>query len=220
MKYVVGNWKCNPSNLDRTQEILNFVNKEVENNQKTKVVVCPPFVYISEASVNFNLEIGAQNCFWKKEGSYTGEISVSMLKDLHCKYVIIGHSERRKLFDEKEEIIKKKVKICLEVGLTPILCVDKISQIFEEINKKVIIAYEPLSAIGSGEPVDWKEAKEMNLEIKDVLNSDQVVLYGGSVNSRNVLDFVEKAQFNGVLVGGNSLKPQEFVKIIKKVDEI
>jgi len=223
MKYVIGNWKCYPSNLDKAQELLNSLSDKLEIKKEVEVVVCPPFVYLPEASENFKLKLGAQNCFWKKEGSYTGEVSASMLKDLHCKYVIIGHSERRDLFNEKGEIIKKKIKVCLEEGLIPILCIDKISQIknvLEEINEKVIIAYEPLSAIGSGEPVDWEKAKEVNLKIKNVLSSNYSVLYGGSVNSKNALNFIDKAQFDGVLVGGNSLKPQEFVKIIKKVDEI
>ncbi len=227
--FVVGNWKCNPKTLKRARKFLNGVNDHFERSEKVQVIICPPFVFIPKTVNNLNhqlnFDLGAQNCFWEKGGSFTGEVSVLMLKDLNCKYVIIGHSERRRLFKEEGEVIQKKISLCLEESLIPILCIDKISQLETglkniEDKSKVIIAFEPISAIGTGKPYNPEKAKKMNSEIQNTFKEKQIVLYGGSVNSSNVLDFVGEDKFNGVLVGGASLDSKEFVKIIETVKSL
>ena len=127
-------------------------------------------------------------------------------------YVIIGHSERRKYFQEDKQTTIKKIKAALDADLKPILCIDKISQIPAEF-KEIIIAYEPVSAIGTGKPYSFEKAKQIREKIK--FNQ---VLYGGSVNSENAFDYVKKAGFQGLLIGGASLKAQEFIKIIEKLN--
>ncbi|PIQ04442.1 MAG: triose-phosphate isomerase, partial [Candidatus Nealsonbacteria bacterium CG18_big_fil_WC_8_21_14_2_50_37_10] len=178
---------------------------------------------------------------WEEKGAFTGEVSPKMLKDLGCKYVIIGHSERRRYFEETDEMINKKIKAALKVGLRPILCIEKISQIrkhqrsvkMNEVHrlkkgikgiikkdlKKIILAYEPVFAIGTGKPCSIEKAKKMRLLILRNLNKNLPVLYGGSVNSQNARDYIEKAKFQGLLVGGTSLNAQEFIKLVKNVSQ-
>ncbi|MBA7682632.1 Triosephosphate isomerase [subsurface metagenome] len=133
------------------------------------------------------------------------------------KYVIIGHSERRKYFKETDEMTAKKLKAVLKVGLKPILCIDKLSQIPKNIKGKLIIAYEPLFAIGTGKACSPQRAKKMRLSIKKIVGSKIPILYGGSVSSQNAKLYIKQAGFQGLLVGGASLKPQEFVDIIKRI---
>ena len=222
--FIVGNWKCNPVSLKKAEKLFVLLNKNIQKNKKVETIVCPPFIYLQAYNEKLNFSLGAQNCFWEGQGSFTGEISPLMLKDLKCQYVIIGHSERRKFMKEKGIAINKKVKICLKEGLIPILCIDKISQLENDldgvINKnRVIIAYEPISAIGTGKAFDSFKAQKINLKIKNLLGDKQVILYGGSVNKDNVADFIETSGFQGVLVGGMSLDAKNFSQIINKVKE-
>ncbi|MAF42729.1 MAG: hypothetical protein CMI54_00990 [Parcubacteria group bacterium] len=200
---VVANWKMNPQSLREAKALFNRV-------KKTNAIICPPSVYLSELKAK-----GAQDCFLKKRGAFTGEISPLMLKNLGVKYVIIGHSERRKYQKETKALINRKLKAALKVGLKPILCIDKISQIPKDI-KNLIIAYEPLSAIGNGKPLSIEKAKKMRYLIKKK-TKNLPLLYGGSVTFKNAGDYIKKAGFQGLLVGGASLKPNEFVKIIEAV---
>ena len=140
-----------------------------------------------------------------------------MLRDLGVEYVIIGHSERRKYFKETDETINKKMKAVIKAGLKPILCIDKISQLPAKKQKGLIIAYEPLFAIGTGKPCSPERAKKMRILIQRKIGKNIKILYGGSVNSQNAKDYIKKASFSGLLVGGASLKPQEFLDIIKAV---
>jgi len=223
--FVVGNWKCNPVSFKRAKRLFVLLNKGIQKNRKVEVVVCPPFVYLQTYEGKSNFSIGAQNCFWKKKGLFTGEISTSMLKNLKCKYVIIGHSERRKWLKEKDDIINKKIKACLKRGLTPILCIDKISQLKSGLNgivnkSRVIIAYEPISAIGTGKAFSFSKAKKINLKIKKFLGNRQVILYGGSVNQNNVVGFIKESGFQGVLVGTASLEVKDFTQIINRVKNL
>ena len=220
--FIVGNWKCNPVSLKKAERLFILLNKGIKKNRKVRVVVCPPFVYLQAYKGRLNFDVGAQNCFHEKKGSFTGEISTPMLKNLKCKYVIIGHSERRGLLKEKNDVINKKIKACLKEGLTPILCIDKVSQLKGSlsgiVNKsRVIIAYEPISAIGTGRAFSFSKAQKVNLKIKNLLGSKQIVLYGGSVNQDNVVEFIEKSGFQGVLVGGASLEIKGFIQIINRV---
>jgi triosephosphate isomerase len=200
---IVANWKMNPPTLKEAKLLFNRV-------KKAGGVICPPFVYSSTLKAT-----GAQDVFWEEKGAFTGEVSPLMLKDLGVKYVILGHSERRKYQKETNEMIAEKLKAALKTGLKPILCIDKISQIPRNI-KRVIIAYEPLFAIGTGKACSPARAKQMRLAIKKVVGSKVPVLYGGSVNSQNARDYIRQAGFQGLLIGGASLNPQEFIDIIKR----
>jgi len=223
--FIIGNWKCNPVSFKKAKRLFVSLNKGIRKNKKIEVVVCPPFIYFQSYGLKLNFSMGAQNCFWEKKGSFTGEISPLMLRDLKCRYVIIGHSERRKFLKEKNNTINKKIKACLEEGLIPILCIDKISQLKSNlsgiVNKnKVIIAYEPISAIGTGKAFDLSKAQKINFKIKNLLGDKQIILYGGSVNHNNVAGFIEKSGFQGVLVGGMSLDAKGFTLIIDRVKSL
>jgi len=222
MKYlVVANWKCNPTTLKGAKLLFDGIERGVKKIKNAEVVVCPPFIYLSKLS---GLALGAQNCFWQDKGAFTGEISAKMLKDLGCKYVIIGHSERRRYFKETCTIVNKKIKAALVNNLKCILCIDNIGQVRRGLKgiskkeiKKIIIAYEPIFAIGTGKACSIEKARKMKLAIKKILGENTIVLYGGSVNSKNARDFIKKAQFQGLLVGGVSLKPKEFIQIVKNI---
>jgi len=200
---IVANWKMNPPSLQEAITLFNAV-------KNTGAIICPPFVYLSALKAN-----GAQDCFYEEKGAFTGEISPQMLKNLGVEYVILGHSERRKYQKETDATIKKKLIAALAAGLKPILCIDKISQLPKDVKEGFIVAYEPLFAIGTGKPCPPEQAEKMRLAIKKQVNSS--VLYGGSVNSQNAADYIKKAHFDGLLVGGVSLKPKEFVDIVKIV---
>lgn len=210
---IVANWKCNPPTLTEAKRLFNSVKQGVKDVKNIEVVICPPFVYLPVSKAN-----GAQDCFWEEKGAYTGEVSPKMLKDLGVEYVIIGHSERRKYQKETDEIIEKKLKATLAAGLKPILCIDKISQLPKNIKGGFIVAYEPLFAIGTGKACSPERAEKMRLAIKKKVKVP--VLYGGSVNSQNAKDYIEKTGFQGLLVGGASLNAEEFVKIVKGIDLI
>ena len=212
---VVANWKMNPPTLTEAKKLFNLVKKGIKNayferSRRVEVVICPPFVYSPILKTN-----GAQDCFWEKKGAFTGEISPKMLKDLGIKYVIIGHSERRKHQRETDEMVNKKLKAVLKVGLRPILCIESLPQLKKSLRNilgKVTIAYEPVFAIGTGKPCTIEKAKKMRSSIKHT-----PVLYGGSVNSQNAKEYVKKAGFQGLLIGGASLSPKEFIKIVKSL---
>ncbi len=224
-KLIIANWKMNPRSWKEAKRLFNAF-------KKLKAVICPPFVYISKFKIqNSKLQLGAQNCHWEQSGAYTGEISPLMLRDLGCKYVIVGHSERRKHFRETDEMINKKLKAALKAGLRPILCIGEnknqdakrvvnnqlkkdLKGIAEKDLKKIIIAYEPIWAISTsgGEYCSPERAKR----IMDFIRADfkNKVIYGGSVDSKTIKGYID-AGFEGALVGGASLKAEEFIKIVK-----
>jgi triosephosphate isomerase len=229
---IVANWKLNPTTKKEAQEIF----EEIKNGagETAEVVVCPPFVYLSELK---GLILGAQNCFYEEKGAFTGEVSAVMLKDLGVEYVILGHSERRKYFNETDEVINKKVKKSLEPGLKVIFCfgetaeerdTGKKEEVLErqiknglagvENFENVNVAYEPVWAIGTGNNCSVEETKEAINFIKKFIPEGVRILYGGSVKSENSADYVKQAGSNGLLVGGASLKADEFIKIIKSVE--
>jgi len=229
MKYlIVANWKMNPLILEEAEKLFQGVERGIGNINKTEVVICPPFIYLpvlkSQISV---LKLGGQNCYSQEQGAFTGEVSPSMLKKIGCDYVIIGHSERRKYQKETDEMINEKIKAALKANLKPILCIDNIDQIKKDLEglsqediKNLAVAYEPIWAIGTGKACGIPEAQEMNVFIKNILGKETPVLYGGSVNSQNAEGYIREAGYSGLLVGGASLKPEEFVEIIHKVDLI
>lgn len=222
-KFIVANWKCNPTTLIKAKQLFNSIKKVSKNIKKTEVIICPPFVYLKEIKkLQKGVKLGAQNSCWEEKGAFTGEISPLMLKDLGCEYVILGHSERRKYLSENNNLVNKRLKLALKTGLKPILCIDNISQIKEglkgTLKQKVIIAYEPVWAIGTGKIPSFQQAKLFNNKIKKIVGDNVIVLYGGSVNAENVKGFIIKSGFNGILVGGASLKPAEFTNIVRIVE--
>ncbi len=181
---IVGNWKTNPASKKEAVSLL--------SNLSGSAIICPPFPYIDLVPENFTR--GAQN--FGLPG--TGEVSIEMLKDLSVKYVIIGHSERK----ESDQLIRQKIEICLKSEITPIVCITEIA----DYPLEVILAYEPVSAIGTGNAYPPAEAGKIREKVK------QKMLYGGSVDSSNFLDYINVG-FDGFLIGGASLKPEEFNKI-------
>ena len=226
---IVANWKCNPTTLKEAKLLFNSVKKGIKNIESIEVIICPPFVYLSGFNVHhlvMNIKLGAQDVFWAERGAFTGEVSPTMLKDSGCEYVIIGHSERRKYLKEIDEMINKKIKAALSEKLKPILCIENISQIKKGLKgvsqkefKNLILAYEPVFAVGTGRPCSAEKAKKMRFLIQKKINKNVPVLYGGSVNSQNAKDYIEKAGFQGLLIGGASLNPKEFVKIVKSINQ-
>jgi triosephosphate isomerase len=245
---IAANWKMNTTvneAIDLVRKFLNAIN-HVNN---VEMVICPPF--ISLASVmrvikNSQLKLGAQNMYFEKKGAYTGEVSPYMLTDL-CQFVIIGHSERRQYFNETDEIINKKIKTALEFELTPILCIgekfeENLAGRTEEILsyqlesslagiqnlKNMVLAYEPIWAIGTGKFASGMQANEnigfIRQRITDLHNKETSnnlrILYGGSVTAENIIEFIKQPEIDGALVGGASLKADQFINIINKTAEI
>jgi triosephosphate isomerase len=254
-KLIVANWKMNPQSLKEAKKLFNSVKNWIKRNsdilQNVRIIICPPFVYLSNiASSNFQhrtsiISLGAQDLFWEEKGAFTGEISPRMLKNLGVEYVIVGHSERRQILGETDEMINKKLKTAIEAKLKPILCIGEIEkerklgktpQVLKNQLKKalkntsnielqtsnLVIAYEPVWAIGTGNPCKPEDANEVLLMLKKLtrplgyLAIQPLILYGGSVNSKNAKDYIEVG-FDGVLVGGASLNSKEFIEIIKSV---
>ena len=226
---IVANWKMNPVTMKEAEELFNSVKHGVKDIESAETVICPPFIYLPLLK---GLILGAQDSYWEEKGAYTGEISVEMLKEMGCKYVIIGHSERRKYFNETDEMVNKKIKTTLEAGLTPIVCIgeteeeremDKTEEVLEKEIKeglngvdvsKIVIAYEPIWAIGTGNPCDIEEAQRMKEIIQKMVSKDIRILYGGSAKANNAESYLKQAGFDGLLVGGASLKAEEFIKIV------
>ena len=230
---IVANWKMNGNNAsskDLTLAVSNFVESQ---KITSKIIVAPPSLYLKEVyNHKSNLvALAAQNCHDQVTGAYTGEISALMLKGIGCDYVILGHSERRSLFNEDDQFISRKAYQAIEFGLTPIICVGETMQqkedekAFEVISSQLsgsipenanktncLIAYEPVWAIGSGLIPEESHISEMHKHIKN--HSDMPVLYGGSVKSSNCVAIKSISNVDGLLVGGASLKKDEFCKII------
>ena len=244
---IVANWKMNPISLAEAKKLFNSVKKGIKGIKNVEVIICPPFIYLSNIQhLKSNIQFGSQNCFWEKKGPFTGEISPFMLRSLGCEYVIIGHSERRRHFGETNEMINKKLKLALATKLKPIFCIGEtqeektagqtqtilqaqIGEGLKKISKKeiknIVIAYEPIWAIGTGNPCDIEEAQKMGLVIRKIIrrlysnsiSNNIQVLYGGSVDSKNASFYIKEARLQGLLVGGASLQAQEFIKIVKSV---
>ena len=241
-KIIAGNWKMN-KNLNDTKEYFENFNELVKDCDN-KIIICTPFIDlgIAKESAASNISIGAQNMHFAEKGAYTGEVSGKMLKDCEIPYVIIGHSERREYFNETDEMVNKKVKAAFANELIPIVCVGEtleereagnakakvvgqIQKDFEGLEanwaEKVIIAYEPIWAIGTGKTASSEDANEVCIwireEIKNLYGTEIAenieILYGGSVKSSNAKELFEMSDIDGGLVGGASLEPEEFSKI-------
>ena len=238
---IAGNWKMNML----PNEAISFI-EEIEpmvKDTKNEVIICVPFTdffYANNMAQGTNIQVGVQNMHYEDKGAYTGEISAPMLKSVNCKYVIIGHSERRQYFNETDETVNKKVKKALEYGLTPIVCVGEtleekeagktIEIITSQIEKglvdlkasdldKIVIAYEPIWAIGTGKTATSEDAqnaiKAIREKIKSLFNTDDIsILYGGSVKGSNAKELFAMKDIDGGLVGVASLEAKSFAEIV------
>jgi len=252
-KIIVANWKMNPFSAKEAESILNGVKKTVLKLKKTQVVICPPFLYFNNLRKiigrSANLLLGAQNAFWEIEGAFTGEVSPEMIKNYGCSYVILGHSERRAL-GETDEIVSKKTLTCLKTGLKTVVCVgekvrdeqgdylvflkDEIRNSLNKIQKRflrnLIIAYEPIWAIGKKDTEAMLPADihEMAIYIKKILSEIYgqesalavPILYGGSVGGGNAGNIIKNGGVDGLLVGHQSLKPENFNEILKSAENL
>lgn len=239
-KLIIANWKMNPGSQQEAKNLFDAVKEGISANDNVEVVICPPFTCLSGLKFqNSAVKLGAQNMSYKETGAFTGQISSVMLKDLEVSHVLLGHSEVRKYLHETNQDINKKLKEAFNAGLKPVLCMgDEEGQNKAEILKtqlteglhnvskedvvKMIVAYEPIWAIGTGNNCSPEETKSAVAVIKntitDLYDADTAnvmqVLYGGSVNSQNSVSYLKEAGVDGLLVGGASLKPEEFIAIV------
>ena len=244
-KVIAGNWKMNML----PNEAINFIEEfaPLVKDTKHEVILCVPYTDLFYALLhvqNTNIKIGAQNMHWEEKGAYTGEISAQMLKSIGVEYVIIGHSERRQYFAETDETVNKKIKSALANDLKPIVCIGEtleqreqgvtekiittqVEKALEGISaedlNKIIIAYEPIWAIGTGKTATKEDAndtiKQIRKKIAEIYGQNEaervIIQYGGSVKSSNAKELFEMSDIDGGLVGGASLKAEEFSKIVK-----
>ena len=245
-KIIAGNWKMN-NDLNSTISLISNLAKSLNNSENCDIIVCPPFTSLSEANTqikNTAIKLGAQNMYFESEGAYTGEISAQMLKSVGCEFVILGHSERRAIFNESDSLINKKIKKAISSGLKPIFCVGEsleqrekgvtndiiktqvtegLKDISAEEIKTLIIAYEPVWAIGTGKNATPGQAQEVHEFIRSLIKekyseeiADKMIIqYGGSVKPDNSKDLLSQKDIDGALVGGASLKADSFLGIIQ-----
>ncbi len=248
-KIIAGNWKMNKTVLEAV-EFIESIHDEInvdDEASEVEVVVCPPYVALSELNAlledySSNVRLGAQNMFYEDKGAFTGEISANMLYDLGVEFVIIGHSERRQYFGETNETVNKKVKKALEIGLFPIMCVgetleqreagetfdlvkEQVVEGLKNVDKdqieNVVIAYEPIWAIGTGKTATKEQAEEVCRYIREVVAEtfgsqtahNIRIQYGGSVTKENASELFSMPNIDGALVGGASLK-EDFAEIV------
>ena len=208
---IVANWKMNHG-IAKTSEFVTFL-KNAELPKDREIVICPPFTSLHLFGA---VPHGGQDLHWEKSGAYTGEISVSMLKDLGCTYVLVGHSERRQYFGETDETVAKKVAAALTAGLMPIVCVRSVEEVTPAlVGKAIVIAYEPVWAIGTGKTATPEQAQEVHSKIRALVGESVRILYGGSVNETNASALMAQPDVDGLLVGGASLDVITFLKIIR-----
>ena len=207
---IVANWKMNYG-ITETAEFIKFL-KNAELPQDREIIICPPFTVLHLFGA---VPHGGQDLHWEKSGAFTGEVSADMLKELGCIYVIIGHSERRQYFGETDKTVVKKVDAALTAGLTPIVCVRSVEEVTPAlVGKPIVIAYEPVWAIGTGNAATPEHAQDIHSQIRKLVGDQVRILYGGSVNETNAAGYLAQPDVNGLLVGGASLDANTFLKII------
>jgi len=243
---IAGNWKMN-KNIVESVSLVKELKDFVRGIEGVDIVVCPPFTslwVVKEIINGTNIHLGAQNMFWETKGAFTGETSPLMIRDVGCEYVILGHSERRQYFKETSEEVARKTEAALSVNLTPIVCVgenleekesgktesiieQEIKALFPKIDsllaEKIIVAYEPIWAIGTGKSSSSKDANLIIKFIRKLFYSEYGskiaerirILYGGSVNPKNMDEFMKESDIDGALVGGASLHALSFSQIVK-----
>jgi len=244
-KVIAGNWKMN-MNLHQSQKLVSEIINGLGKDNKADVIVCPPFTSLSEVNAllkGTQVKLGAQNMYYEESGAYTAEISADMLKSVGCEYVILGHSERRVIFNESDELINKKIKFAIAKGIKPIFCIGELLEqresgdtmkvvssqiekglegITTEQMKNIIIAYEPVWAIGTGKTATPEQAQEVHSFIRELVAKKYsssvaeniVIQYGGSVKPDNAGELLSQNDIDGALVGGACLKADSFLSII------
>ena len=235
MKFLIANWKMN-KNFDDGLKVIKAIRKKIKNKSNKKYIILPPLqstLYIINNLIKNDVIFGSQDCSQFKNGAFTGDISAEMIKKIGCKYVLIGHSERRTIFEETDELLKTKMKRALEQKLKVIFCVGEsltqlkqgksISFIIKQITKafdksinfkNIIIAYEPIWAIGTGKTCEAEDANKICSLIRKLIGFDDVIIqYGGSVKPNNIDEIMSMTDIDGVLVGGASLDPNSFARI-------
>lgn len=250
-RLVIANWKMNPQTAIEAESMFSEIKKTALKLKKTHAVICPPSIFLGDLQAVYSgekISIGAQNVFWKKKGSHTGEISTDQLKDSGVKYVLVGHSERRALGESNEEV-RMKLEAVIGSGMIPVLCIgekdrddhgDFLAFLTEELKsallnitekkiKSVVIAYEPIWAIGKDgeDAMSPHDMHQMSLFIKKILMSmfqkkavsSIPVIYGGSVKRDNAEDLIKEGEIEGFLVGGASLEPNHFSDILNIVEK-
>jgi triosephosphate isomerase (TIM) len=249
-KIIAGNWKMNKT-VSEAQNLAAAIKRDLDSEAKVDVVLCPPFTAISavsQAVSGTQIAVGAQNMHYEPSGAYTGEISAEMLREQYCRYVILGHSERRQFFGETDASVNKKTVAALAAGLKPIVCVgetleereaDRIEDVIRtQINgglaglseadmKNVVIAYEPVWAIGTGKTASPEQAQEVHAFIRSLLvglssqaTADTVrIQYGGSMKPNNAAELLSKPDIDGGLIGGAALDAPSFIGIVKAAIE-
>ncbi len=246
-KVIAGNWKMH-NDLSESQNLISKLTSGLSSKKfNCDVIICPPFTSLSEASSLIKgspVKLGAQNMYFMESGAYTGEVSVKMLKSVGCEYVILGHSERRTIFKESDGLINEKLKAALKAGLKPIFCVGEtleeresgkekdvlktqlsggLNEISLDQMKNIIIAYEPVWAIGTGKTATPGQAEEMHDFIRSYIKDDftpetaenLIIQYGGSVKPDNAKELLSQQDIDGALVGGACLKADSFISIIE-----
>jgi len=240
--FIAANWKLNKT-ISETQEFISGLIPAVKDLSGVDIVIAPPFTSLSAAAEKLkgtNVTLAAQNAFHEEKGAYTGEISPLMLIDIGCKYVIVGHSERRQYFNETDDIVNKKIKAAKKAGLGVVFCIGEsldnreAGKTFDVLNREMekglngidpedmVIAYEPIWAIGTGRTATPEQAQEVHSYIREKINvlygkkADEIcIIYGGSVTPENIDSLMACKDVDGALVGGASLKVESFIKIIK-----
>lgn len=242
--FIAGNWKMNTTVAQATA-LARELRERLEHIEGIEKVVCPPFVSLAplrELLGGSSIRLGAQNMYFEEQGAYTGEVSPLMLEEL-CDFVILGHSERRQYFSESDELVNRKVQAALRVGLVPILCVgERLEQMeageTEEVVTRqlrgalggieppagLVIAYEPVWAIGTGKAATAPQSNDtialLRRSVAELYGEEVAqgvrILYGGSVTASNIADFMAQPEIDGALVGGASLKAEEFVSIVEQ----
>ncbi|UCH43818.1 MAG: triose-phosphate isomerase [Dehalococcoidales bacterium] len=245
---IAGNWKMNTT-VSEAIELVREMRNGLDGVAGVEKILCPPFVSLSaikDLIKETSIKLGAQNLYFEEKGAYTGEISPLMLAEL-CQYVIVGHSERRQYFNETDEIVNKKVRAAIEVGLKPILCIgERLAENEAGMTEKVVggqlrsslagidytpdltVAYEPVWAIGTGKAATGSQANMTIGFIRSVIGqlygpevaSELRILYGGSVTADNIVEFAQQDEIDGALVGGASLKADQFLSIAKQTSEL
>jgi len=246
-KIVAANWKMNMTQAEAERFVDSFL-RDIGEVNDVEVVIIPPFTAIAKVSEALgraqNIKVGAQNMYWEKRGAFTGEISAPLLRDLFVHYVVLGHSERRTLFGETDEMVNRKVRAALEAKLRPIVCVGETLEQRDRGNmekilsiqlrgslaglspkelQESVVAYEPVWAIGTGRNATPQQAQEAHAFIRHILGemadkttAERVrIQYGGSVKPDNARELMSQADIDGALVGGASLDPRSFAQIVK-----
>ncbi|MFA7677083.1 MAG: triose-phosphate isomerase [Candidatus Omnitrophota bacterium] len=244
--FIAGNWKLNKS-IKEAIELVTELKRDLIDIETADIVVCPVFTALSDVSdviIDSNIKLGAQDVYWQESGAFTGEVSSTLLKDAGCTYVIIGHSERRKYFFETDETVNKKIKAAQNAELIPIVCVGEtleeresgktmevikgqlqgsLQSLDNQSLQTLVIAYEPVWAIGTGKTATSSQAQEVHGFIRNWLaercntqvSQEIRILYGGSVKPSNIKELIQEPDIDGALVGGASLERETFSQIVK-----